>query len=297
MKTGITKKQATFLLMGVITARATGYLFSKLCLEVMGAFTLLALRSILACVMMLPFVFRKLGKLKRHDVIAGGILGVLFFFTMAAEFIGLKTTESSIAAILENTAIIMVPLIVAIISRKLPDLKVLVCCVMALSGIIFMSLEGASLSLSVGEWITLLAAFFYAISIICTAKFAKESDPVMLGFLEVTVMGILALVAAFIFESPTIVFSADIWGSIAYLSVVCTCFGFTLQPLAQSRCSAEKAAVFCALNPLVAAVIGVLVLGEAFDMGDMAGLVLVLLSIVVYGKDSTDVPKDSAATT
>ncbi len=41
------------------------------------------------------------------------------------------------------------------------------------------------------------------------------------------------------------------WGSLAALIVVCTGFGFTLQPVAQSRLSADVAGLLCALSPFV----------------------------------------------
>ena len=283
---GLTEKQASFLLAAVIIARATAYIFSKVCLETMGPFTLLGMRSLLACIFMLPFAFNKLRRIKKREIINGSVLGVLFFLTMVFELMGLKSTNVSIASILENTAIVMVPLIVAVISRKPPNLKALLCCMAALLGIIFMSMEGSRFSLSSGEWTMLLAAFFYALSIIYTSKYANGSEPVAIGFLLVAVMGILSGTAAFIFESPAIPVSSETWGSLIYLAVVCTGFGFTLQPLAQSKCSAEKAAVFCALNPLVATVLGVLLMGEAMAGGDILGLLLVLLSIVIYGKGS-----------
>lgn len=57
-----------------------------------------------------------------------------------------------------------------------------------------------------------------------------------------------------------------------------------MQPLAQSYCSAETAGILCGLNPLVATVLGIAAAGEAFDMLDAAGLVLVLGAIVYYGQ-------------
>ncbi len=71
------------------------------------------------------------------------------------------------------------------------------------------------------------------------------------------------------------------WGPILYLALVCSCFGFTLQPVAQRYVSAERAGLFCALNPLTAAVLGGLVLHEDFGLSSVLGGVLILIGIVI----------------
>ena len=65
------------------------------------------------------------------------------------------------------------------------------------------------------------------------------------------------------------------------LAVVCTGFGFTLQPVAQSGTTAERAGMFCALNPMVAATLGILFLGESFAAQSMIGGVLILARILL----------------
>lgn len=68
---------------------------------------------------------------------------------------------------------------------------------------------------------------------------------------------------------------------IGILAVVCTCFGFTLQPMAQSRISAERAGIFCAISPAIATLLGVAVLHENIGFLGIAGLILILSSIVI----------------
>ena len=101
----LTEKQAMALLAGVIIARATGYLFSKICMESMGIFTLLAARSLIAFFALCTVFFRRIRRITRQELFAGCVIGILFFLTMAAELYGLQTTDTSIGAILENTAI------------------------------------------------------------------------------------------------------------------------------------------------------------------------------------------------
>lgn len=62
---------------------------------------------------------------------------------------------------------------------------------------------------------------------------------------------------------------------------MCTCFGFAFQPIAQRGISSERAALLLAVSPLIAAVLGIVVLGESFGPSTLAGMVLILGGIVV----------------
>ncbi|MBR0375030.1 MAG: DMT family transporter, partial [Firmicutes bacterium] len=65
------------------------------------------------------------------------------------------------------------------------------------------------------------------------------------------------------------------------LAVVCTVFGFTLQPVAQKYTTSEKAGLYCAVNPLIAAVLGYTFLQEGFTRNSILGAALIIGSIVV----------------
>ena len=96
-----------------------------------------------------------------------------------------------------------------------------------------------------------------------------------------TVRGVF-LAASFLFESPHLPQNAASWASILTLAIVCSGFGFTLQPVAQSGTSAETAGLLCALNPLVASVLGVVFLHEVLSAKAILGGLLVLAGILLY---------------
>ncbi|MBQ4410635.1 MAG: DMT family transporter, partial [Firmicutes bacterium] len=87
---------------------------------------------------------------------------------------------------------------------------------------------------------------------------------------------------SFLFESPHLPQNAASWASILTLAIVCSGFGFTLQPVAQSGTSAETAGLLCALNPLVASVLGVVFLHEVLSAKAILGGLLVLAGIILY---------------
>lgn len=289
----MTGRNAEFLLAAVIIARSTSYLLTKVGLEDMGPFTLLAVRFLLAFALLAAIFWRKLIHVEMKTVFNGMLLGGAFFAVMTAELFGLKTTSSSMTSFLENTAVVFVPLFEAVLRRRFPSLSVTVSSAVTFLGVGLLTLGGGAVSLTTGELLCLFAALLYAASIILTDRLASRDDPFALGVLQVGFLGFFSLLAAFIFEVPRLPAGGQEWGIILTLAIVCTGFGFTLQPVAQRYTTAERAGLFCALNPAVASVLGCLFLNEWLGIQGIIGAVLVLSGIVASYLIKT--PKTSRA--
>ena len=278
----LTEKKAELLLMLVISARATSFMFSKLCLTTMDTFSLLALRFLLAAVLLFVFFHKRICQgVNKKTFLSGLLIGALFFSVLTCELIGLKTTDSSTASFLENLAIIIVPLMESAITRRKPEKKALLSAVLALAGVAFLTLSADGISFSRGELVLLYAAFLYAVSIIVTNRLSRHGDSFVIGFLQVAAIGLLGLFVSLLTGSFTLPSTPAQYGMIGVLSIVCTGFGFTLQPVAQSRLSAEKAGTLCALSPLVAGIMGVVFLKEALTLNMLLGDLLILISLVL----------------
>ena len=70
-------------------------------------------------------------------------------------------------------------------------------------------------------------------------------------------------------------------GIVLMLAIVCTGFGYTLQPVAQSHTSAQRVSLFCALSPMFAAIFGALLLKEKITVWSGLGMLLILGSILL----------------
>ena len=65
------------------------------------------------------------------------------------------------------------------------------------------------------------------------------------------------------------------------LTLLCTAFGFTMQPVAQKPISSETAGIIGALNPLTTAILGWLLLGEMLGASGILGAVLIISGILL----------------
>ena len=138
------------------------------------------------------------------------------------------------------------------------------------------------LTLTPGVGYCILEAFLYSTAILVTDRLTHAgADPLLSGVVQVGFLGALALIASFLFETPHLPGSGTEWLVVLALALVCSGFGFTLQPVAQSGTTADHAALFCALNPFVAAALGAVCFHEHFGIVGQLGGALILAGIVV----------------
>lgn len=273
--------KARLLLASIISVRASAFLFSKLLLVNMGPFTLMGIRFLLAFAL-LALVFRKrFRNMTRHVFLGGLAAGLAFFATMSFELNALRCADSSTVAFLENTAIVLVPIAAAVMAKRLPGFKTALAAVVALVGVGCLTLGRSGLHLGTGEALAMGAAVCYTAAMIVTDRFSKEGDVILIGVLQVGWIGALGLVCSFLFETPALPATGAEWAFLAVLIVACTGFGFTLQPMAQKPLPVSDVSLMCAISPVVAAVLGVLVLSEQVDLMAIAGMALVFASIVI----------------
>ena len=278
----MSEKHAELLLASVIIARSTSFVFNKLGLGTMTAFNLLAVRFLLAFVLLMLLFGRRLRGISRRTVGRGALLGGLFFLVMSCEMFALKTVNSGTVSLLENMAILFVPLLESALTRTAPKAVTLVSAVVALAGVALLTSDGGAFRIGAGECIALAAAVLYACAIIATDRFThRDGDGFVLGILQVGFLGTYALIASLVFESPRLPQTGSEWGIILALAIVCTGFGYTLQPVAQSHTTAQRAGLFCALSPAFATVFGAVLLRERITPLGLVGILLILGSLLL----------------
>ena len=276
------EQQAEKLLAVLVLARSSSYLMSKFVLGELDTFNLLALRFLIAFAVLLVVLRKHCRQVSRKVLFHGAVIGTTFFLTLAAELTALHSAPSTTVSFLENCSIVLVPLMAAVLRRRLPGKSTVGSALLAVLGVALLTLgRSGGLTLSTGEATALMAAVFYAATILLTSRFARDDDPLALGLVQVGTVGVLALTMSLLTETPRLPTTMVGWGGILLLALVCTGFGLTLQPMAQSRISAEKAGLFCALSPVSAAVLGWVFLREDLGPVGLAGAALVLCSILL----------------
>ncbi len=281
------QSSAKLLLISVFTARGTSFLFSKSLMGTMSPMSILALRFILAFLILTLVFYKKLKNLRMPTLRGGLILGLLYTICMMFEMYGLRLLDSGVSALIENMAILFVPIYVALWTRTWPRAKTLFCAVLAIAGVGLLSISQMEMkSGSLGIFLIICAALTYGFCILATEKVAKDGDPVAIGIIQLGVMGFLSLAVALLTESFTMPSSQNQWTMLLFLVLICSCFGFTFQPVGQRYLPAETAAVLTVINPFAASILGVLVAHEGLTLAKGAGYIVILLALVIYNKNT-----------
>lgn len=275
----LNQKQSEILLASVIFARSTSLLFSKLAMGALAPFNLLALRFGIAFALLLLLFHKRLKDITRKELLCGCILGILFTTTMGFELFGLRLTDTATTAFIENSAMVLVPLLQMLIFRKFPRRIDVIAILLAITGIGFLTLTASGGLLSGGCIYLMFAATFYASAILAGKEFSAMGDPFRIGAVQVGAIGLFSLVLSLTFEQPRLPQTGAELLMVLALAVVCSGFGFTLQPVAQRGTTAERAGSMCAITPLSASVLGIIFLKESISAAKVTGAIFIMAGL------------------
>jgi drug/metabolite transporter (DMT)-like permease len=197
-------------------------------------------------------------------------------FTLIA--VGEQHVASSLAAILIASMPLMVTLLSLRFSRedrpsgaRLAGLLAGLAGVVALLGI---DVAGRTEEL-IGALLILVATLGYAAAPLIVERRLADLDP--LGPVTAAlVLAALTLLPAALLAPPAELPPADALASLAALGAVCTALGLVLFFQLIAEAGPSRASIITYVNPLVAVLLGVLVLDERLGATSVAGLVLIL---------------------
>ena len=293
----MTQRQADVLIAAISVAWGTSYLLMKLGLNGIETFTLIALRFGIAFVITYIIFFKRLNKVGSETIRSSALLGLILFGVFTTLMYGLKTTTVSSAGFLTSTTVIFVPILQAFITRKMPKLPIIAGVVVIVIGIGLLTIKD-SFVIEAGSMLCLLAALLYAIHIIVTSSYAHKTDPLQLGIFQLGFTTLYALIFLFIFETPALPSNTTEWVAVLGLALVCSAFGFVVQPIAQKFTTPERTGVLFALEPVSSALFGFIFLHEILPLQGYIGAMLVLCGVFISGikeKGKCKKTKDNAS--
>lgn len=134
----------------------------------------------------------------------------------------------------------------------------------------------------------LATALGYAMGAIVVSRFLSEVPP--LGVIAVSLAVAATLYVPFVIPVWPTRIATEAAGAVLVLGVVCTAWAFLLFFSLIREAGPTRATVITYLNPVVALVLGVLLLNEALTPGMLVGFALVLLGSFLATKRGLDSP-------
>lgn len=275
-------KAAKYLMIVIMMARGTGFLFSHNLLIDFHPFNVLGIRFTLAFIVLAVIYLKKWKELNKNTLIGGLLLGVTYTLVMSLEMFALTKIDTGTASFTVHAAIIIVPLYELFLFHKVPNRKTLFCAVLAFLGIGCLSLCNGVSQLNLGIFFAICEAFAYAACILITSVVSQKGDPILQGTIQLGTMGILSICLSYL-VTGNLVMPYKVSHVVMFLCIalICSCFGFAMQPLAQKYLDADTTAMMTAINPLTASILGIVILKENYNFIKILGYVLILSGILI----------------
>ncbi|WP_342512386.1 DMT family transporter [Sporosarcina sp. FSL K6-1522] len=276
----MTQRQANLLLATVSMAWGASYIFMKLCVDEIPPMTIVALRFGIAFIVMGAIFFKKMIRVDVETLKYSAIVGALLCGVFIALMYGMKHTTASTAGFLTSTTVILVPTLQIFLTRKLPSKQTGWGVLIVTTGLAFL-LIGYDFTIASSALYCLVAALIYAIHIIVTNRFVRKVDALQLGIYQLGFAALFTTIGTFLFETPVWPASTIHWFAILGLALICSAYGFVMQPIAQKYTTPESAGFLFSLEPIFAAILAFIFLHENMGLQGYFGALLIIAGVLV----------------
>ncbi|HEY7126501.1 MAG TPA: EamA family transporter [Ktedonobacterales bacterium] len=268
---------------------STGSLVRKLLLAGITPLTLVESRSLVAVVGMGLFLLvagRSRLRVARRDVPLLVLFGLSVAVVTYAYFLAVKLLPVAIAVMVQYTGPTMIALYTALATRRLPAPRIWLALALTLAGVGLLAgiggLGGSQSSLNpLGLLVALGSAVAMALYILVGERLGKRVHPQTSVFYGFGIALLLWLVLQPPWSFQTAALAPSAWPLVLGVGVLGTLIPFGLFLTAIRRLDATRAAIISTLEPVTAAAVAWVWLGEGLDAWQVLGGALVLVGVTV----------------
>lgn len=237
----------------------------------------LGARFLIATVVLAPFAWRRPGRWAREEVTLGVGAGGFLAAAYLLQTFGLRSTPSATSAFITYLLVVFVPVMVAVLDRRLPERRIVVGVLVAVAGLYLLS-GGGGVGPGWGEVLTVGCAVGFAAHLVAVGRGADRLDPVRFTFVQVLTVGVLCAVPGFGLGGYGFPLAA--WGAAAFTGVFATAVAFFAMVAGQRVVPSSRAALILLIEPVSAGILGVAT-GEDLGWRGLGGAALILAAIAL----------------
>jgi len=242
----------------------------------------LAIRFSMAAAALAIILHRRIrrGKAARLALRGGLIAGVFLFAGYAFQTLGLNYTGASKAAFITGLYIPLVPLVGAVIYRRLPTASEAFGVLLAAVGMGLMTFEPGAGGVNRGDLLVGGCAVAFAFHIVILGHFAKDADTSALAVTQIATCALLSA-ASFWWADPVhLHWTPRLVTALLITSLLATAFAFAVQTWAQQYSSPTRTAIIFSLEPVFAWAASWIVAGELLSRRALVGAALIMAGIL-----------------
>jgi drug/metabolite transporter (DMT)-like permease len=267
--------RAVVALIAVTAAWGSSFVVLKSALAEIPVADFLALRFVLAAAVTWAIFPSAPGRLSGPQLRRGLVLGVIFGVAQLLQGAGLAHTSVAVSGFLTGTYVVLTPVLGAVVLGLTVGRRVWIATAVAAVGLAVISLHG--FALGGGEILTLLAALAFAAHILAMGRWVGGADPIGLAVVQLIAVAAVCTIGA-VPGGIAVPSSPGVWIALVYMALVTGALALVVQTWAQARIDATRAAIVMSTEPVWAAVLAVVFMGEHLGPRILFGGGLVLVA-------------------
>jgi len=252
-----------------------------------SVFVFLALRFLLATVVLILMYGRELRKVGAGGFRAGALIGCCMFGGYAFQTAGLALTTPSKAAFITGFFVVLVPVLLAFFGSRSVPLWVWFGALSAFAGLYFLAVPPSGLAaLNRGDLLVLGCALMFALHVISIGHYSTRYSTGALTLIQVALTALFTILCVPLFawmgaEQPRVVWTRGLILAVVATGIFATALAFSVQVWAQQYTSAHHAAIIFTLEPVFAGLTSFAFYHERLGARSLAGAALILGGILI----------------
>lgn len=258
------------------------FLVVKNTVRLSGPFTYLAFAYGVGALTLALIFRRRLVRITRAELRNGLIIGLILFTGYALQTTGLQFTTVSKAGFITGLNVPLIPIFMFLLLRQKSARGAVVGIILSFAGLFLLSFNNQlTLSVGIGELLIFGAAVAFALHVVAISRFAPGADATNLVIMQIGLTSLLSFISIPLAHQPLFVPSWSFWIAVMLLGTIDVAFTLLVMNRVQQFMGGTKAALIYALEPVWAALTGLLLAGDVLSVPAWIGCACILAGMVV----------------
>ncbi len=268
------------------------FVFQKLAVDDLGAFSFNAIRFALGTLVIFPFALigkvreKKKEKTDKKNYLYGILLGIVFCIASNLQQFAFSYTSTGKIAFITALYMFFVPILGYIFIKKKVSKLTWLCVILGFAGMYLLCInKDDKLSFGKGETLALACAVFFAVQILMIERLSAKINGVKLSLIEMTTGALISAVLMLVFEKPTIQSITAAIPSLLYAGIMSCGLAYTLQIVGQKYTESTIASIIMCTEAVFATIAATVFLKEIPTVHEIAGSLIMFAAIIISQMD------------
>ncbi len=236
----------------------------------------LAVRFVIAALVMLALFARPVWRMSRQQILRGLLLGVIYGAGQLLQTWGLARIAPSVSGFVTGMYVVFTPILALLLLRQRMAGVVWLAVLLSTAGLALLSLNGVSIDL--GVWLTLASAALYALHIVGLGQWSRQGEAFGMSAVQMVAIALVCVLAT-LPHGPMLPPDRSAWFAVLYMALVAGAGAMLMQTWAQSHLPATRAAIVMTTEPVFAAAFAVALGSDVLSWRMLAGGGLILAAM------------------